>query len=207
MKQFYMIITIITLIVFNIFSLFRFNKLKQQTEIEILEIKRKEEMKNDALETYKLSFIQNLLNDGKKLDSTSVAKDSLYNDILLKNNLHSKQNHKLIYRFSKMHCESCVKASLNVLKKKVELIGIDNVILLGNYDNNRIFFRTISEYNIEKIQVYNISSFNIPAEEIGFPYFFVLNNNLEISDVYIPNKITPTITNKYLKNISSKYFK
>ena len=71
--------------------------------------------------------------------------------------------------------------------------------------NNRIFKREIPLYGIRDMDVYNTNTFNIPVEELGFPYYFILNSNLQISNVFIPDKATPSITNIFLKSVNKKF--
>ncbi|WP_147679231.1 hypothetical protein [Algibacter pacificus] len=203
-KNSLLVFVIISLFVFNVYSLYRYNNLKKLNNLNIK--KNLVEIENDELDTYKSSYKGGILNNGKKISRHLLVKDSLHNLIPLKNTFEDKQNNMLVYRFSKRHCESCVVASLEVLKRHTDSIGVSNILFLGNYGNNRIYNRTMFEYGLKKMKVYNASSFNIPAEEIGYPYFFVLNSNLEVLDLFIPNKAVPKITEDYLKIINKKYY-
>jgi hypothetical protein len=44
------------------------------------------------------------------------------------------------------------------------------------------------------------------VEELAYPYYFILHNNMTISDIFIPDKAAPTITNNYLEMIYKRYF-
>lgn len=199
-----LVFIIISLFIFNVYSLYRYYDLKKLHNLNIDH--NLAEIKNDELDTYRSSYIGGIFNNGKKINNHLLAKDSLHNLIPLKKTFDNKQNNILVYRFSKRHCESCVVASLEVLKRHIDYIGVSNILILGNYKNNRIYNRTMLEYGINKMKVYNIPSFKIPAEEIGYPYFFVLNSNLEILDLFIPNKVAPKLTDNYLSIINKKYF-
>jgi hypothetical protein len=80
------------------------------------------------------------------------------------------------------------------------------MLYLGTYRNNRIFNSVKPLYHIQNQHVYNIQSLNIPAEELGYPYYFMLNEDLTISDVFIPDKAFPSITSDYLRMIKKRYF-
>lgn len=82
----------------------------------------------------------------------------------------------------------------------------ENLLFLGSYENNRIFNREKKLYGIDTFKTYNALSLNIPLEELGFPYFFVLNENLTIFHIVIPDKNTPALTQKYLEIINERYF-
>ncbi len=192
-------VIIITLLTINIFILIRFDKLKQQKIANSLVIQNQA----NKLNAYKISFKTNIMNSGLQLNAITL-KDSLNNLIPLKKVFDNNRKQVLVYRFSKIHCESCVVASLKVLRKWVDLIGEKNVLILGNYRNNRIFYRTMKEYGIEYSNVYNTATFNVPAEELGYPYFFVLENDMQIFNAFVPDKGIPQITNEYLRRIQKK---
>jgi hypothetical protein len=56
------------------------------------------------------------------------------------------------------------------------------------------------------MNVYNVSDLNIQADSTGLPYYFILDRNLNISNIFIPNKSAPDLTNNYLKTITNRYF-
>lgn len=190
----------------NIYSLFYFNNFKRSSEFNIQKNREISDTQSYKLETYMSSYLAGVLNNGNKIGNGHLAKDSLHISIPIQDLFDKAQSNILVYRFSKKHCESCVVASMEVLKRQIDSIGGRNIAFLGNYRNNRIYQRTLKEYGIKKVKALNSVPFNIPAEEIGYPYFFILKNNLEIADVFIPNKTTPNITSKYLKLIKEKYF-
>ena len=200
----FLILIIFSLFAINIFTLVRFYQLEQQKDASEVISYSQENNESDELHSYMVNFTTNILNSNIQLDSVMI-KDSLSNIIPLKKAFNNGQKQILVCRFSKMHCESCVNFSIQILRKWIDSIGMENVMFLGNYPNNRIFNRTKSLYGIQDMIVYNTSVLQIPAEELGYPYFFVLDNSLRISNVFVPDKATPNITNKYLKNIQKKF--
>jgi len=159
---------------------------------------------NDELLTLRLNFTTNILNSNLQLENIFI-KDSI--NILLPINevFDEKQKYILVCRFSEHHCESCVNYSLKMMTSWIDSIGNGNVLFLGNHRNNRIFNRVIPLYGIKDLSTFNAPAFNIPIEEIGYPYYFLLDRNLQITNVFIPDKATPNITNEYLKNIKLKF--
>lgn len=55
------------------------------------------------------------------------------------------------------------------------------------------------------MKVYNSSVLNIPVDNIGYPYFFVLHDDLTLTDVFVPNKLAQNITATYLELVKNKY--
>lgn len=134
-----------------------------------------------------------------------MLKDSLGIISPLKNLLEKEKKQILVCRFSQFHCESCVNFSIQMLLHS-SFIEKENLLFLDSYENNRIFNREKKLYGIDTFKTYNALSLNIPLEELGFPYFFVLNENLTISHIVIPDKNTPALTQKYLEIINERYF-
>ena len=195
---------VIALSFFNIFILISFNNIKQEKTISEDIYYNKQNVNIDKLNLYKASFISNILNSDLQLSNVKI-KNSINHFTPLKEAFEEEQEQLLVYRFSKMHCESCIVSSIEILQKWCDSIGKINILFLGNYSNNRIFQRTIPNYSIGNMKVYNTPAFNIPAEEKGYPYFFTLNRDLHISNVFFPNKAIPKITDKYLETIQKKF--
>ena len=149
---------------------------------------------------YLTNYYVKLNNNGMELNDI-MLKDSLGIISPLKNLLEKEKKQILVCRFSQFHCESCVNFSIQMLLHS-SFIEKENLLFLGSYENNRIFNR---EKNYT-FKTYNALSLNIPLEELGFPYFFVLNENLTISHIVIPDKNTPALTQKYLEIINERYF-
>ncbi len=199
----FLVLIIISLLAINGFALLRINKFKQKAMTERA-MRYNDEKEKDELITYKVNFTANILNSNLQLDNI-IIKDSLSKIIPLKEIFNSKQKQILVFRFSQLNCESCVNSSIQILRKWVDSIGVKNVLFLGNHRNNKVFRKTIPLYSIQGMKVYNGPAINIPAEELGYPYYFVLDSSLQISNVFVPDKATPSITNKYLEYIKKKF--
>lgn len=199
----FLILIIAALIIINIFSLIRFLNLKQLKNIIEANGIHQQTITTDELHTYRHNFKVNILNSNLVIENLDI-KDSLNITFPIKKIFDDKQESILVYRFSQMHCESCVNSSIQITQNWVDSVGINNVVFLGNHRNNRVFNKTIPLYGIQGLKVYNCPKINIPAEDIEYPYFFVLDSNLQISNLFVPDKATPFITNSYLKNVSKK---
>lgn len=200
-KEGFLKLIILSLIVANIFTLVCFRYLDREKLIDEIVYSNQE---SDVLNSYILNFDTSILNSNLQLDSVMI-KDSLSNIIPLKKVFNTGQKQLLVCRFSKMHCESCVNFSIQSIRKLVDSIGMKNVLFLGNYHSNKIFNREKPLYGIQGMNIYNASELKIPAEELGYPYYFLLNSRLQISNVFVPDKATPNVTNRYLENVQKKF--
>ncbi|GAB6013570.1 hypothetical protein [Viscerimonas tarda] len=201
----FLILIIILLLVINAFIFVRFYQYKKQAPTGDAISYDQESNEEDELHSYKVNFTTNILNSNFQLDSIMI-KDPLNNIIPMKEAFGCEQKQMLVCRFSELYCESCVDFALQLFRHWTDSIGVENVLFLGAYRNNRIFNRTKPLYGIQNMNVYNVSELNIPVEERGYPYYFILNYDLTISNVFIPDKATPSITNNYLKMINKRYF-
>jgi hypothetical protein len=199
-KRFLMFI-ILSLLAINVYTIINFYRLKKQ-DVTVL---NKNFSESDKIHAYKLNFEVGIQNSNIRLEEI-IARDSLGAVFPLKDIISNGQGQILVCRFSELHCESCVNSAIRQFRQWTDSIGKNNMLFLGAYRNNKIFNRTKPLYAIHNLNVYNVSGLNIPVEELGYPYYFVLNNDLTISNVFVPDKATPTITNDYLKMIDKRYF-
>jgi len=193
----FIILALLTINIYTLIVIYRFKQHNVSENMKISEI--------DELHTLQLNFETNIENNNIKLEDVSL-KDSLGNLLSLNDIWKDGQKQIIVCRFSESYCESCVDFSIKMVLHWVESIGKENILFLGTYRNNRIFNKTKPMYNIHNLTVYNTVALNLPAEELGYPYYFILNSDMTISDLFVPDKVTPTITNNYLRMINKRYF-
>ena len=92
------------------------------------------------------------------------------------------------------------------MMKQAGTLGKENILFLGAHRNNRIFNKQKPHHGIQDMNVYNTGVLSLPAEEMGFPYYFVLDSTLRVTDVFVPDKAVPELTDRYLKMIHKRYF-
>lgn len=160
----------------------------------------------DELYTHKINFRTAILNSNIKLDEKIMVRDSLNRHILLYDTFVNTRKPIIVCRFSETNCASCIKFSINMLCEWKKKVNVGDVLFLATYRNNRILNKEKKLYKIQDLNVFNISDFYIPAEEEGYPYYFVLDSTLNISNLFFPDKATPKITEKYLTLIQERYF-
>jgi hypothetical protein len=160
---------------------------------------------SDELNVLRTNLSTEIENSNIRLNDILV-KDSSDNVIPLQEFFKKGQNVILVYRFSEMNCESCVSYSIHTLLQWIDSIDKDNILFLGAYRNNKIFNRQKPLYGIHEFNVANTPNLNLPAENIGYPYYFVLDSTLNVSNLFVPDKGFPQLNNAYLKNIKKRYF-
>lgn len=196
----WLILIIAVLLGVNVFMLFHFQQLRQRYNFVLQEF-----VINSELHSLKVSFSASIENSNFKLEDVSV-RDSLGNTLLLSDILSNKPKYVLVCRFSELHCESCIYFAVQFIRHSVDLIGAENIVLLGSYRNNRVFSRTMYSYGVHNLNFYNVGALTLPAERDRYPYYFILNRDLTVSNVFFPDRTTPSTTERYLRAINRRFF-
>ena len=108
--------------------------------------------------------------------------------------------------------QSDLKGSTHVVYSIVKMINYsdsiknDNIIFLGHYENNKNLNMIKKQIGIKDIATYNCSYMSTPMEELSSPYYFIVDSTLIMSDIFVPDKSFPSLTNHYLNMIKRKYF-
>ena len=115
---------------------------------------------------------------------------------------------KLIYRFSELHCDSCIINEFENLKKMLlsKLFKIENLIVISYYQSPRNLYLFKRLNNLQNFEIYNLENNSLGSfelETMGVPYFFILNKELKMSNTFVPIKQVNKRTDDYFKRIVS----
>jgi hypothetical protein len=112
----------------------------------------------------------------------------------------------LACRFIEGQCKDCISHVISKTIHFSEIIGSDKVIFLGSYRINRSLVVQKKQYGIDEMNVYNVFDIHFPLEDeiTDKPYFFLIDNKLNVSNVFIPDVYNPDITDEYFE-IIKKY--
>jgi len=157
-------------------------------------------MSNKA-EDYLFVISNNLQNDNQILSNKLVLIENDGSFQVLDSIINEA---KLIFRYSNLHCHSCIDKQMDLLSKYSDSIDNDRIILFTYYQNLRDLF-LFKRLNHIRFKTYNVKSLDIPCEELQSPYFFVLDKNLKINDSFLPSKKDTILTINYLSTIFSKF--
>lgn len=185
----------------NVFVLMKFYKYKKESSLYIKYL----QTQPDELNALKVNAEVMIQNSDTQLENVIVI-DSMNEEKTLRSLFTNGRNKLLICRISDIYCESCVDYSIKRIMQWSDSIGKDNILFLGAYRNNKIFNRQNKLYGIDSFTTVNVLSLNLPAEELGFPYYFVLDSALTVFNVSIPDKSAPNIDYRYFQRIHEKFF-
>jgi hypothetical protein len=98
----------------------------------------------------------------------------------------------MFFKYSKLSCNICVEQQMKILK----LISQENIntkfILLTNYDDISNLYKFKRINNIE-LMFYNLKENHMLPflDSLNIPYYFTLQNNMMINELFVPEKKTP----------------
>ncbi len=115
------------------------------------------------------------------------------------------ENEVLVYRFNYQSCVSCVDSELERIDSLCAVLGKDRVLVLASYPVARDLYYQF-KYHKPTFQMYNLKKGLIEnsIDMTNMPYFFVVNNKLEATHFFIPNKDFPELTKLYYEKIISE---
>lgn len=140
--------------------------------------------------------------------------DCLYTDIAT----HTQSNLKALFentegdcfivcRISEFDCEQCVNYSVQKLMEHVKESSLNMKVLIFGQYNNEMSMKIQAEYFSElgEMTCYYVPYLNLPIDERRVPYFFILNKDMKVTDVFAPDRMTSNLTDLYLSEIDKKW--
>ena len=130
----------------------------------------------------KEKYIQSLFSENIIISDVFLTCPS-YDSILISRVINSA---KLVYRFYKSSCVQCVEEELDIAKILADSIGVNNIIILSDYDNINMLSALINRKNIKSPYFIFNKKFELPIEddENAIPSFFLLDANLRTKFVF-----------------------
>ena len=200
----------IILLLFMIgFILYEFKKNQNHFKQNYLVIKKErndlEKKLNDLEQNYNNKFFNEKQNENfpfnKNLKLITINRDTVLANNVLKN--------KLVLRYNESNCRLCVDSEIDILIKNASLFT-DEVCVVATYNKFRgiiVDKRKFVNNGLNNIKIYWVSSnLNIPLEKQNIPYYFYLNSNLTLNNVFIPMKEYPKLSQTYLKFALKNFF-
>lgn len=201
MKPKYFLMVICILLGVNIYILIAFQQYKKNTAIQLNSLLEG----TDDLMSYHTNMVADIENCNVHLKDI-IVKDSLNKPLHLSDFFKNGQKAIILCRFSETNCESCINYSIKTLLRWSNMIGKENILFLVTYRNNKLFNRQKILYGIDTLNTMNTKEFQLFTEELGYPYYVIIDSTLQVLKTFIPNKGTPLIDNEYLDLISKQLF-
>jgi hypothetical protein len=111
----------------------------------------------------------------------------------------------LFFYFNELICTNCLLEQFDLLKELKSAI-IYKIIFLASYSNYRQLSVMVKQYNLDN-EVWLIDPFSLQEDFTrNAPFYFRLDNNFRIINLFSPIKNLNGWTEKYLLSINSKIF-
>jgi len=197
MKKIFIILLFI-LIVFNILALIKItiqnNEMKEvlflNSQCDSISTNRK--YLNDL---FRNKLVYSFKSVSKNISDTTLIIDKNNKKINIKALITSSP--KLIFRYSVANCRDCINRIIKLIKKENNLGINQNLIGMGDYVNVNTLKGEVEVF----FPIYLVNYLPIEAEQLKTPYFFMLDENLEIKNLFIPDENDEEMTEIYLKEI------
>ena len=195
---------IIGLVAFNTYVVYQYRRLrkalKEQKSISF-EAGRKE--------TALMANLQLALeNDGLELPADLLLKHSQDSIFSLGSYMKGRKQ-VLVVRVSDLYCADCNNFILQKMGRLTQELNLSGHILyIGTFQSATTQRILRNRMGLDSdIMLADQESLSIlPLEGIGFPYCFVLTEDLTILHAFVPDKTVPSLSNFYLRSISQRYF-
>lgn len=121
-------------------------------------------------------------------------------------NITKMKTKYLVLRYSSLSCTPCVDNAIAAIKKFSKENPDINILLLATYQFQKDL-KVFKKMNKLFTQVYNVRSLNLPIENRQIPYLFVLDEELQVLNTFIPRKEIPELTEQYLEKMKELFVK
>lgn len=175
--------------------IFLLNKFKKNTDLVCDQVKENNELLTTILSTNLISSNSAV---GFKFESNIYVEDEDFNKWKLANII---SDNMLIFRISESHCGACDQSGLNSLLNNKQEIQNKNIIILCSFFNTRHLKEYRKKHKIP-YRMYNLKkSINFNIEDLNFPYFLIVNRDLEVVSCFLPDKHFVSFTDDYFYGV------
>lgn len=152
---------------------------------------------NDEISLYKT--LKEKLKNEYQFNGT-IIQDTVYNKNLNKIRLSKFNTDGICIYVNGLKCNSCTKNQIQKLLAK-EYLKEENCIIFCDFSNLRKFKAYVEESKVKEDRIYNfIEPFNL-KKSINSNYFiFTLEDDLTVSNLFIPKDYFPELTDAYIQN-------
>jgi len=117
-------------------------------------------------------------------------------------------NKKLVFYSPLDYCSSCVENELLRLNSVAEKYGHDQILVIFKKIEKRDAYLLYSSKKVKyAIASLDGGALNLPVSNDDLPIIFIINEDLKVSDYFIPYKNMDSLTDEFITSIITKTFK
>lgn len=110
----------------------------------------------------------------------------------------------VVFRCSETNCSACIDAQINILQEDSLFEKNSDLCVVGNYSSNRKLNYFVAHNDIETTAL-NIKTLLGLDKDINKPYLFVLQKDLTVTHLFIPDNNEIDKMKDYMNYINKKY--
>jgi len=116
------------------------------------------------------------------------------------------ENPKLIFKFSETQCSHCIEHALKYIEIYKKEIGINNIILIGNFIDEKSYSIFVRFHPKIHSKIYQIDkdALDLSVDSLNQPYLIFVNTSLRIQEIFVPLKEIPERTDHFFKKVIKK---
>ena len=165
-------------------------------------------MTEESLLSYQSGFEVMLMNDDISLDGAKIYDVANKTEKPLSTIFNNSVSYYFVLRFNEYDCEACVEyAYQKIVETFADKKNVSIAIMKDVESSEQINNSVVVSYGENEMKKLNVLNMELPIDAAGVPHFFVLTNDLKIHDVFVPDRMNPDITNRYLEMVVEKWFK
>lgn len=145
-------------------------------------------------------YMKSMKYTGNPLKSDLTITDFNSSEYSLKNIVQF--HNKLVFRYSYISCNVCIDTIMKIVNEYSKYVGNDKIIILSQYANKRDYKNFVRINNVKQ-PIYHLQDSLCRADELGLPYFFVINDNMVTNNFFLPRKEYPQMIKTYLESIKT----
>lgn len=157
---------------------------------------KKYKVNQDSLYICTQNFMAQLKVTGKTFPDLWLKNDSIVQ-------LSKLPKSVLVFYFSESYCSKCVEKELRLLEEHCDDIKTEIIVLAAFHDYRtlEVFKQTVKL----EFPVYFIvrDNFDWELNMYGKPYYFVLDSNMKVSNIFLSDELYPDLSIRYLDNMNN----
>lgn len=111
----------------------------------------------------------------------------------------------LIFKYSVLNCDVCVEEQISLLKNAVKYNGLNNILIITNYNSNTDLYR-FKRMNQIDMEILNMKNTEFTQIDKNLPYYFVLDESYSLKHFFVPIKGDTSLTKEYFNMVNKRYF-
>ena len=133
----------------------------------------------------------------------------LYDDWKIRDNLFNNKSDRnlLVVRVNYADCKQCIDSLFSQLKYSLKILNPQQIVLCTEETKCRSLKIDLNNNNLSSLKIVSLPQcgIDIPLDDYGSSYFFILNESNHAKAIFIPIQFVPNRTINYFKSVKERY--